>query len=121
MLRCAKYAQCQCIEWPVALFSTDMSQLFKDLGEKWILSNSERARYRLTLRDSSPYPEPLAAKLPCGIGLLRPEQLRISAEHRSLSCINISLRLVILQALSHVSAETEGQGNLEHSHAHSAS
>lgn len=66
------------------------------------------------LCDRLPYPEPLAAELGCGIGLVLPEQLHISAERRSLSYTNIRLCLDGLRALLVVSTETGGQGNVRH-------
>ncbi len=89
--------------------------------QKWIQSNSETdatvSLCMIVLHSWSLWLQSWDVAL----AFLLPEQLHISAGHRSLSYSNICLCLDSLQALSHVSAETECQGNVKHLNVHAAS
>lgn len=98
-------------DWPVALLSADMPELFQDLVRKWILGGLSKSQIDLIqshlVRLFSLHPPPLAAELRCVVGLLLSQQLHISTECLPRSYVNICLLLDGSQAVqsSHASPQ----------------
>lgn len=114
---------CECNDQPVALFSTDMSQPLEDLVEKWLLwglCNSEMDSKQPHLVRWFPVPWASGGRAEVWHWPAAPQTIT-HTEHHSLSYTNICLCLNSFPALSHVSTETEGQGNVRHTNVHLAS